>query len=57
MAQRAAVHNRKFPISALATGARFHPEFQGGHEHNLVLNYSTRDEGIERQLLFIEKGR
>jgi hypothetical protein len=30
MAQLAAVYNRKFPISALATGALFHPEFQGG---------------------------
>jgi hypothetical protein len=36
--------------------ARVHSEFPGGHELNLILNYSTRDKGIERQLLCIEKG-
>jgi hypothetical protein len=33
------------------------PEFLDGHELDLILNYTTGDKGIERQLLLTERGR
>jgi hypothetical protein len=34
-----------------------HPEFPAGHSQDCLFNYTTRDEGIEGQLILTEKGR
>lgn len=56
MAQLAAVHGENSSFLHWQRSL-VHPEFPAGHSQGCLLNYTTRDEGIEGQLLLTEKGR
>jgi hypothetical protein len=56
MAQLATVHEENSSFLYWQRSLA-HPEIPDRHELDLILNYTTGDEGIERQLLRAEKGR
>jgi len=56
MAQLATVHEENSSFLHWQRSLA-HPEIPDRHELDLILNYTTGDEGIERQLLRAEKGR
>jgi hypothetical protein len=56
MAQLAAVHGENSSFLHWQRSL-VHPEFPAGHSQGCLLNYTTRDEGIEGQLLLTGKGR